>query len=60
MRHLAAGGHETFHLVKANPEYPDFLISYSVHIRAELCLIYILVRYHTYQDEFFASEVAHF
>ena len=32
------GGHETFYFVKANPEYPDFFVSYSVNITAELFL----------------------
>ena len=57
---FSTGGQETFYFVRANPEYPDFFISYSVNIIAELCPSVLFVRCYTYQGEFFASEVAHF
>ena len=39
---------------------PRFFILYSVNIELNFVLVYILARYHTYQAEVFASEVAHF
>ena len=49
-----------FWFVKANPECPDFLFHALLIQELSFVLVYILARYHTYQGEFFASEVAHF
>ena len=57
---FSTSGHETFYFVKANPEYPDFLFHILLILELNFVLVCILARYHTYQGEFFASEVANF
>ena len=55
--HLATGKSQNYLYCKGKSEVPRFFISYSVMIRAYLCpsKIYILARYHTYQNEFFVA-----